>query len=291
MSDAAENQPDVIDVTEANFEYAVMAASRHRPVLVDFWAEWCQPCKVLGPILEKLAAEYKGAFLLAKINVEQAPYLAEQFQAQSIPMVLLVKEEQVAGHFLGALTEDQVREFLQQHIPTEADRGSEDAVEIERSGDLSAAEAAYRRALEADPKQPAASLGLARVLLARCQIDEAAAQLTQVDEASPAATHATRHKDALDFWHEAVGCGDEAECRSNVENSPHDNDKQLKYAACLATNGKIPEALETLLGILGRDKSYRDGLARKAMLSLFDFFAETSEIPREYQSRMATLLY
>lgn len=286
----------VMDVNEANFEYAVISGSQSRPVVVDFWADWCQPCKVLGPLLERLADEFQGAFLLAKVNVEQAPQLAATFGAQSIPMVLLVKQGQVVDQFVGALPEREVRKFLKAHIEAPAEKVAKNGWELERAGDLSAAAAAYRSALVKDANDGEANLGLGRIFLSRLEIDKAEEQLKKVDEASFAARQANWHVQAFEFWRDAARAAQapppppQSAAVENLNANANAN-AQLAQAAALAASRDYEKALAALLQVLEQDRSYRDGLARKAMLSIFGLLGADSEITQTYQTRMAAMLY
>ena len=283
----------VMDVNEANFEYAVISGSQSRPVVVDFWADWCQPCKVLGPLLERLADEFQGAFLLAKVNVEQAPQLAATFGAQSIPMVLLVKQGRVVDQFVGALPEREVRKFLKAHIEAPAEKVAKSGWELERAGDLSAAEAAYRDALKKDANDGEANLGLGRILLSRLEIDKAEEQLKKVDEVSSSARQANWHVQALEFWRDAARAAQAPPQPAAAEdlNANANANAQLAQAAALVASRDYEKALAALLQALERDRSYRDGLARKAMLSLFGVLGADNDITKTYQTRMASMLY
>src|SRR5262249_17686302 len=155
--------PLVFDVTDADFEAQVIERSKQVPVVVDFWAPWCGPCRVLGPLLERLAEEYGGKFVLARVNTDENPGLAGAFRVQSIPMVIGVRDGALAGHFVGALPESGVRDFLAQLLPSDGERMAGDAIALLAAGKTSEAEKIFRQAIEVGPRADGARVGLATV--------------------------------------------------------------------------------------------------------------------------------
>ena len=164
---------NVIDVTDANFEQVVIEGSKDRPVVVDLWAEWCGPCKTLGPILEKVAGERAGAFLLAKLDVDANPMVAGAFGVQSIPTVIAFKDGEPVNGFVGAYPEEAINQFVDLLLPTEAELVVEEAQAEAEAGDLDGAEQDYRDALAKDPQNREAAVGLGRILVDRGDVDEA----------------------------------------------------------------------------------------------------------------------
>ncbi len=166
----------VVDVTDENFEQIVIEGSRERPVVVDLWAAWCGPCRTLGPTLEKVAAERDGAFTLAKIDVDAHAVgnaLLQAVRSQSIPTVVAFRDGEPVSIFIGAYPEDEVNRFVDSLLPTEAEVGAREAEAAVEAGDLDGAEAGFREALEEDPTNRDAALGLARLLVARAAFEEA----------------------------------------------------------------------------------------------------------------------
>ncbi len=175
-------RPHVIEVDEAGFETSVVEASRSAPVVVDFWAGWCRPCLVLGPILERLAEDYAGRFVLAKVDVDTNPALASRFRIQGIPAVKAFVGGTVASEFVGAQPEEVVRRFIDALVPSESDDLAAEAAAAELRDEPDAAEAVYRRALELEPDHPRATVGLAGVLAGRGDVEEARRLLLRVPQ-------------------------------------------------------------------------------------------------------------
>jgi putative thioredoxin len=280
---------NVIVVTDATFMTDVIEQSRTVPVLVDFWADWCEPCKALGPILDKLAEEYDGAFLLAKADTEQAAQVAAALRVQSIPAVYLFVDGQPVDAFTGALPESDIRAFLGRHCQAPAD-------DLARAGDVLVqdggedAEKAFLEALAADPKQPAALLGLSRLLTCRGEIDGARDRLEAIGLNAPEGRAAKRLQDALDFWALGAGMDDSIPAPETGEPAP-EIDARLVEAARLGRTRGFEQAVSLLYEAVGEDREYRNQMARRAMISLFGFLGEDSDVVRGWQRRLASLLY
>jgi putative thioredoxin len=267
-----------MDATAATFQRDVLEASTTMPVVVDFWAPWCAPCRALGPILEKLEAEYGGRFRLVKVNLDENPDLAAAFNVRSIPDVMAFRDGRPVAHFLGAQPESQVRAFIDGLLPS--------ASEVER---LKGGEASLRKALEFDPKNDAARLDLAELLVEQRKSDEAERLLDQVQD--NAALDARR--DALRAAAGFARGGGESESALQARLAVNPDDLEARYALAQrhAAARRYREAMDELLAIVRRDKNWRDGEARKQLVNLFTLAADEPELVSEYRRKLATALY
>ena len=285
---AAESSSWVNDATDADFERAVIDRSKQVPVVVDFWAPWCGPCRTLGPLLERLADEHAGAFVLARVNTDENPGLAGAFRVQSIPMVIGVRDGKLAGHFVGALPENGVRDFLAQLMPTDAERLADEGATLLASGQTGEAEAAFRRALEADARADGALVGLATILSQRDGAEEALALLDRVGP-GPRRQEADRLAAALRV--RQSGGADEAALRARVDANANDLDARFALAQALAAAARYDQALEHYLAIVKKDRGFQDDGARKAMIDLFDLLGPGNELADRYRSELAKVLF
>ncbi|MCX7962806.1 MAG: thioredoxin [Burkholderiales bacterium] len=246
-----------MDATTATFEREVIEASKALPVLVDFWAPWCAPCRALAPVLEKIAAEFAGRVKLVKVNVDENPQLAAAFGIRSIPAVFGFRDGRPVAEFLGALPEAEVRAFVQKLLPSASELALERAEQLYREGRLDEAEqelAKVRFDPDWEPRVEALRRGIA---------------------------------DAR----EAARAPSEAELRARLAANPMDHEARLALAARYAAARRWREALEELLEIVRRDKDWRDGEARKRMLAIFNLAAEDRELVADYRRKLAAALY
>ncbi|WP_026370793.1 thioredoxin [Kallotenue papyrolyticum] len=277
----------VFDVNERDFATAVLQRSTTTPVVVDFWAPWCGPCRALGPILERLAREANGAWLLAKVNVDQNPRLAAQFGVQGIPAVKAFRDGKVVAEFTGALPEREVRAWLKQVAPSQIEQWLALAQHQEAS-DAQAAAATYRRVLEREPDNATALLGLGRVLLLQGD-SQATAILRQIKSGAPEYATAQALLALAPLLNAATGDTDAA--RAAVEANPRDPEARWQLAANLAQRQDWEGALEQLLTIVQYHRAWRDDAARQAMLAIFALLGESHALVRHYRQRLANALF
>jgi putative thioredoxin len=224
------------------------------PVLVDFWAEWCGPCKVLGPVLEKLAGEYAGGFILAKVNVDENPQLAGAFGIQGIPAVKLFRDGDLASEFTGALPEPTLREFLTKFLPSSADKEALAAAELEAEGKLDEAKAAYQAILQADPNHGTALLGLARLAMGAGDNNAARNYIERISPVADERKEADRLLARLDL--QAGASANESVLREKIKADPKDMEARFELAQSLAGVEKYQEALIEFLAIVKADRAY-----------------------------------
>ncbi len=282
--------PHIIDVTDQTFATEVIEKSKTMPVVVDFWAAWCGPCRMLGPILERLTGEFDGVFILAKVDVDQSQMVARQFQVQGIPAVKAFVDGKVVGEFTGAQPEPQVRQFLQQLIPSEADGLARQAFEWERSGQLMMAEANYRAALEADSNHYPAMVGLGRVLMMHEKIEEGIEMLNQIPADAPERNAAEALLASANFLTTSAG-HNEADLRAQLEREPDNIELRYTLANLLASQTRYLEAMDEFLEVIRRDRRYHDDAPRKAMLALLAIIGEQDDVTRTYRRKLANLLF
>jgi len=275
-----------LDVGLADFQQAVLEESRHRPVLVDFWAPWCEPCKALKPVLEKLAAEYGGKFLLAKINSDDNQELATRYGVRGIPSVKAFVDGEPVDEFSGALPESEVRAFLDRLVPGPADELRAQAAELRLAGDISAALQKLAEASKIDPDHLGVRLDAAEIMLDLGEADEASRLIAGVpDDVDP---RVPQLKARLQFM--GAAGEDEAALTARVAADENDLEARLKLANLLVAAGQVEAGMDQLLEIVRRDRSFGDDIGRKTLLSVFDLLGG-GELLSRYRRMLASALH
>lgn len=265
----------MIDVTIENFESEVIAASMETPVLVDFWAPWCGPCKVIGPLLEKLETDYAGRFKLVKIDSDQEQQLAGAFGIRSIPTCILLKGGQPVDGFMGALPEGKIKEFLDKHVPAaevlEAEAAEEEALDALAHDDPDTALEKLQHAVATDPANDDARFDYVKLLLQLGRVDDAKVAFAPV--IAKAAT--VRRFDSLQRWQNAIDFADAqpdgaAAFDARIATSKRDFEARFGRAQWLMARQQWTAAMDELLEILMRDKAWSEDLARKTYIAILD---------------------
>ena len=284
------NSPYIIEVTEDNYQQAVVEQSYQTPVLVDFWASWCQPCQMLMPVLAGLAESYGGKFILAKVNTEEQQGLAAQFGIRSIPTVKLFRNGQAVDEFAGALPESEIRAFLDRHIPRESDAQVDQARELLLQGNSDAALELLERAKASDPGNVRVDIALAQAHAASGDAEQALEILDTLPLDAQDDAEVKRLKGVLHYESLLSSAPSEEELERRLAGDENDSEARHLLAAHKVVKQEYEGALELLLDLMRRDRNYGDDAARKEMLRIFDLLGEDPLVAR-YRSRMMNLLY
>lgn len=280
------SSPHIIDITLENFQQVILEGSMQQPVLIDFWADWCAPCKALMPVLTKLAQEFNGQFILAKINIEEQPELAAQFQVRSVPTVMLVSQGQLVDQFNGAKPESEVRAFLKQHLTNPVEAFKEQIKQLVGEGELDQAQTLLQQAISQLPEDIELQIELARVLLQKNQSADARAVLDQLPEADKARPEVKGLVAGLQFVEKAPS----AEQLATLADRDDSEARYLKAMAALV-QADYETALELLLNLLRDDRAYEEGIAHKTLLEVFALLGEGNPLVVSSRRRLYTLMY
>jgi len=285
------DNPHVFDATAANFETDVIAGSMQAPVLVDFWATWCGPCKQLGPLLEKLAVEFNGAFRLAKVDVDKEQQLGAAFQIRSVPTVVLVKDGQLVDGFPGALPEGQLREFLKHHGIEPAAAAVDEPVAADTAPlDPHAEVMRLRKAVEAAPDQDGLKLDLALALLATGHSHEAEQLLDALPANLATDERAVKARARLGFGALLHDAPPPQVLEAAIASNPDDLRARHLLGAHRIVAGDAEAGLEQFLEMLRRNRNFEDGLPKQALIDAFRIL-EDEDLVGRYRRRMASVLH
>jgi putative thioredoxin len=283
------DSPFSIDVTRDNYQQ-VMEASFRVPVLLDFWAGWCQPCQVLMPVLAKLAEEYQGKFILGKLNTEEEQEIAAQFGIRSIPTVKLFRNGQPVDEFMGALPEGAVRQFLDRHVARESDLQVAAAREQLAAGNAAGAIVLLDEAREADPDNPRVTLALAEAQVASGDIAAAEATLDSLPPEERDKPEVASLRSHLFFEGQIAAAPAAPELEAKLEANPDDNEARFQLALRKVVEHDYDAAMDLLLQLMQKDRSFGDDAARNALLKVFELLGEDPRVG-QYRRRMASLLH
>ena len=282
-----------MDSKLATFEHDVIETSKQVPVLVDFWAPWCGPCRTLGPMLEKLESEYAGRWRLVKVNSDENPELSAHFQVRSIPFVIAFADGRPVDQFVGVLSESQIRAFLDQILPDPADAERRAALNALRAGDRGQARDHLQAALALDPGYDISRLDLIELLLDDGQIEAARVEMSLL---SPRSTQGDEprynaFKTRIDAIDATAALPSAASLLARLTDNPADLDAHFDLASRLIAEQKFDAALEHLMEIVKRDRRYRSDLGRKTMLSVFELMSYAPERVSHWRRMLSAALF
>ncbi len=288
------------DATEETFMADVVEASREVPVIVDFWAPWCGPCKTLGPQLEAAVTAAKGKVRMVKLDVDANPRLAQALAQQglplqSIPTVIAFHEGRPVDMFQGAVPQSEVQAFVQKAAALAGDGGLSEAVEaaeamLEEGAAVDAAQT-FAAILGEEPENAAAYGGLIRAHLAMDEVDQAEGLLASVPDAIKSAGEIEAARAQLDLMRQAADAGPLAELSAAVEANPDDHQARFDYAKALHANGKVEEAVDQLLDLFRRDREWNDGAAKAQLFTIFDALKPNDPVAQKGRRKLSSMIF
>ncbi len=280
----------IVTINEQNAAQYLIEESHQRLIVADFWADWCEPCKVLMPLLEKLANEYEGQFLLAKVNADDMAPIAQQLGVRSLPTVIMLKDGQPVDGFVGAQPENQIREILDKYLPKPWDTDLATVQALMAEQDFAGALAPIRRAHEDSRGRHDIAMTYAQVLIELRRFADAEALLADVKMADQDALY-EQVKALLDLRQEAAKSPEMQELESKLAADPDNLELQYQLALQYGNAGSHREAMELLIGILLVDRDYGDGAARKALLDIIASLGKGDPLAAEFQRKLFGLMY
>lgn len=280
----------IVETTAENFEKDVIERSRQVPVVLDFWAPWCGPCRQLGPLLERQAAIHAGQFVVVKANTDELPQYAGAFNVQGIPAVFALKDGEVVDSFVGLLSESQLGQWLSRFLPTAAELLTKEADRLSADDPL-AAEGKYRESLTNAANYAPAKLGLAKVLLAQGKHEECRGLLADLESRGFLEPEAQQLQAQLHLAEHSVSGGAFEDLRNQVRQRPEDLALKLKLAEALLADQQYQEGLELALQLVEQDTGALREQARQAMVDAFRVLGDSSELTFNYRRKLAAALY
>lgn len=287
MSDS----PYIHDVTIENFESVVISGSFNQPVLVDFWADWCQPCQSLIPVLHKLVEEYNGAVILAKVNSDEQGQLAAQAGVKSLPTVKLFVNGQIVNEFMGALPESEVRKFLEPYIQTESDAVLNEALQAYSEGNQQQALEMLNTALANDPQNAKLKINIAKLVANQNDFESAKALLESLPEKDKDDPEVKKILAQIKLAEQLKDLGDPQELEKRINDNPDDLDALLQMSQYLTAAENYEAAITLLMQIMKKDRGFKDDAGRKGLIELFDMLGGDNPLVQTYRRKMFTLLH
>ncbi len=291
------DSPHIADVSRADFAARVVARSHQVPVLVDFWAPWCGPCRMLTPVLTRLADEYGGKFFLAKVNTDDEQELAMEYGIRGIPAVKLFRDGKVAGEFVGVQPESAVRALIDRFVPREADAVIERAQALARAGNITEAIALLRETANRDPRHDKVKIELARLLSSsadgkdvKARVEEAQRLLDSLSVRTGADPGVEALRARLDFLRIVADAPPIDALKRSLQANSGDLDARYALAARLALQGKYEDAMEEFLELVRRDRRFRDDAGRKGLLAVFNLVGSRDPRVAKYRAVLARAL-
>jgi putative thioredoxin len=283
---------EAYDITEQDFATRVLEASRKMPVLVDFWAPWCGPCRALSPILDKLAEAYRGSLWLAKVNTDDERMLARDYGIRALPTVKMFKDASAVDEFTGVLPESAIRAFIERHIVRESEKTLREALAAFDAGNAQTALDSLLKLRETHPEDNVIKIAVAKVLMRTGAFDEAQSLLDTLPVDLAVTAEIKQLQAQLAFARAAAnGDASETELEQTVDRSPHDLPARYRLAARKVMHDDYEGALEQLLEIMRQDRRFGEDAGRKGMLSVFEILGGKGELVNRYRSRMVNLLH
>ena len=283
--------PYIHNVGMNNFQQVVLENSINKPVLVDFWADWCQPCQTIMPMLAKLAEEYDGKFELAKVNADQEQELAGHFGIKSLPTMKLFYQGQIVDEKVGAVPESEVRAMLDKHIVSESQKFIQAATMAYQQGQTEQALEMLNHALAKDPENAELKVTIAQMVNAQGDSESALALLDSLDEEGAKLDAAIQLRAEINLAAQLADLPPMAEIEQRLAQNPGDLESLLHKSRHLTAQGDYDNAMECLLEVMRRDRAYEDDAGRKGLLELFDMLGGEHPSVQKYRRKLFTLLH
>ncbi|WP_198265697.1 thioredoxin family protein [sulfur-oxidizing endosymbiont of Gigantopelta aegis] len=286
------NFPFVVDISDAgHFEQQVIEASKQQPILVDFWAEWCQPCKALIPLLTKLAEDYKGAFILAKVNADEQQELVAAAGVRNLPTVKLYKNGVMVDEFMGAKAESEIRKMLDTHVENETSNKIAEALALSEAGEHQQATEQLKALNQQEPSNSNVHIAIAKVYLQSGDFENCEAIIKSLPANIQLSDDVKKLQDELNLARSTSDSPEVEELLAQLETDPEQHDIRLQLANQYIVSHQYELALEALMYILQQDMNFQEGAAKAAMLSIFETLGAQEALTRQYRSKLASLMY